>query len=107
MKASVAERKEERVATELTLRLESGAEGRVRNVSATGIYFLTDAPLTEGQTLKFTLEFRDFPSGPLQVNCRARVLRVERQGSGNGVAASISSFEFQRVGFKERYARGN
>lgn len=92
-------RKEERVPTELPLKLEGG-EGTVRNVSASGIYFLTDVPLTEGQPVDLKLEFRDFPSGPLEVTCIARVVRIEQQGGTKGVAAAISSFEFRRIGGK-------
>jgi hypothetical protein len=93
----VAGRKEERVPTELKLKLEGG-EGTVRDVSASGIYFQTDVPLEKGQSVQLTLEFSDFPGGPLEVTCAARVVRIEKQGPTTGVAASISSFEFRRVG---------
>jgi hypothetical protein len=92
----VARRKEERFATELPIKLEGG-EGVVRNVSASGIYFVTDAALQEGQLVKFTLEFQSFPSGPIAVNCVARVVRLEAQRARRGVGASISSFEFRRI----------
>jgi hypothetical protein len=95
-KASVAGRKDERFGTELTVKLEGG-EGVVRNVSASGIYFVTDVALEEGQPVKFTLDFQNFPSGPISVNCIARIVRVEEQGAGKGVAAAISSFEFHRI----------
>lgn len=98
-KADVAGRKEERVPTELALRLEGG-EGTVRNVSASGIYFLTDVPLSVGQPVELILEFTDFPSGLLEVTCIARVVRIEHQGATKGVAAAISSFEFRRIGEK-------
>lgn len=83
--------------TDLRLKLEGG-EGRVRNVSASGIYFLTDVPLKEGQPLDFQLVFNESPSGPLEVRCTARVVRVENQGVMKGIGASISSFEFRRLG---------
>ena len=89
-------RKEERFATQLAIKLDGG-EGVVRNVSANGIYFVTDVALKQGQPVKFTLEFLDFPSGPLAVNCLARIVRLEEQGTRQGVAASISSFEFRRI----------
>lgn len=92
----MAGRKEERFATELPIKLEGG-EGVVRNVSANGIYFVTDAALKEGQPVRFTLEFLNFPSGPIAVNCVARVVRLEEQGARRGVGASISSFEFRRL----------
>ena len=90
-------RRDERFETESLLRLEGGGEGVVRNVSASGIYFVTDAALKEGQPVKFTLDFQNFPSGPIAVNCIARIVRVEERGSGKGIGAAISSFEFRRV----------
>jgi hypothetical protein len=96
LKAFVPGRKEERFQIELPIRLEGG-EGVARDVSASGIYFLTDAALEVGQTVKFMLEFANFPGGPIAVNCVARVVRLEEKGTGRGVGASISSFEFRRV----------
>jgi hypothetical protein len=96
LKAFMAGRKDERFKTELPLKFEGGT-GVVRNVSASGIYFVTDAALQEGQPVEFTLEFENFPSSPIAVNCIARIVRVEQQGARTGVAAAISSFEFHRV----------
>ena len=95
-KASVPGRRDERFDTELTVRLEGG-DGVVRNVSASGIYFVTDVALQEGQPVEFTLDFQDFPSGSIAVNCIGRIVRVEERGVRQGVAASISSFEFRRI----------
>ena len=89
-------RKEERFQIELPIKLEGG-DGVARNVSASGIYFVTDVALQVGQPVKFTLEFQDFPSGPIAVNCVARVVRLEERGAGRGVGVSISSFEFHRI----------
>jgi hypothetical protein len=90
-------RKEERFDTELAVKLEGGGEAVARNVSASGVFFVTDLALEAGQPVRFSLEFLDFPSGPIEVNCSARILRVEEQGIGRGVGASISSFEFRRL----------
>jgi hypothetical protein len=92
-----ANRQNERFGSTLRVRLEQG-EGVVRNVSANGIYFVTDVALEEGAPLKFTLEFRALSSGPIQVNCAARVVRVEEElGGRSGVGATIESFEFIRL----------
>lgn len=90
-------RKEERFETELVLRLAGGVEGVARNVSPSGIFFVTEAVLEEGQPVEFRLEFQDFPSGPVEVNCSARVVRVEEQGASRGIGASIDSFEFRTL----------
>jgi len=92
----VAGRKQERFETELPIQFEGG-EGVARNVSANGIYFVTDVALRVGQPVELKLEFGDFPSGPIAVNCVARVVRFEERGTRLGIGASISSFEFHRV----------
>jgi PilZ domain len=93
---SMPGRKEERFEAELIVKLEGG-EGVARNVSASGIYFLTDVALEVGQPVKLTLEFENVATGPIAVNCIAHIVRVEQRGPMSGVAASISSFEFRRV----------
>lgn len=90
-------RKEERFKTELAVKLEGGAEGIARNVSASGIFFETRAALREGRPVKFSLEFRDFPGGPIEVTCSARVMRVEEQEGGRGIGAAIERFEFRAL----------
>ena len=90
-------RKEERFDTEVAVKLEGGGEGIARNVSANGIFFVTGVALEAGQPVRFSLEFQDFPSGPIEVSCSARVVRVEEQGAGRGIGASIDSFEFHTL----------
>ena len=92
----VAGRQGERFDTTLAVRLKQGG-AVARNVSANGIYFLTDVAFEAGATVRFTLDFQNFPGGPIQVNCVARVVRVEEQGDKKGVAAAIQSFEFTRL----------
>lgn len=80
----------------MTVKFAQG-EGVVRNVSARGIYFVTDAPLEQGEPVKFTLDFQNLPGGPIHVNCIARIVRVKQRGAKKGVAAAIDSFEFLRI----------
>ena len=96
MTPTVADRHEDRFSADLPLKLEGGT-GIARNVSANGIYFVTDLSLQQGAPVRFTLEFNNFASGPIAVNCIARIVRVEKQGASNGIAAAISSFEFHRI----------
>ena len=74
-----------------------GGSGAVCNVSASGICFVTDAALREGQPVRFSMDFNHFPSGPIAVSCVARIVRVEEQGAKRAVAAEISDFEFRRI----------
>lgn len=92
----MAGRREERFDTSLALKLEEG-EGVVRNVSASGIYFVTDVALQAGDRVKFRLDFENFPAGPVAASCIAHVVRVEPEGEKQGVGAAIQSFEFYRA----------
>jgi len=82
-------RSEERLKAKLTVQLEHG-QGTVRDLSASGIYFLTDAPLKVGEPLKFSVALQHAKTGSISANCIARIVRVEQQGKLKGIAASIS-----------------
>jgi PilZ domain-containing protein len=96
LKAFVAGRKDERISAGLRVAF-AGGEGVARNVSATGIYFVTASAFAEGQSVKLHIEFPDFPGGRLEVTCYGRVVRVTNQGAARGVGVAIASFEFRRV----------
>lgn len=70
-----------------------------RNVSAGGMYFLTDAQLSEGQDLECVLvlpeRLTQTPT-PVLVGCRGQVLRVDSDIPNNkqGVAVAIHSYDF-------------
>jgi hypothetical protein len=93
----VAGRREERFDTTMPVQLEQGF-GVARNVSATGIYFVTDVALEKGMAVSLTLDFKDYPGGLLRVKCTANVVRVEQRDGRIGVGAAITAFEFNRVG---------
>jgi PilZ domain len=90
------QRSDEGLKSELVIRMAQG-EGIVHDLSASGIYFITDMWLKAGDTLKFSLEFLESPTGPLSVNCTGQVLRLEKHAGRNGVAASITAMEFVRI----------
>lgn len=96
LRGAVAGRREERFESTMPVQLEHGT-GIARNVSATGIYFVTDVALEKGRPVSFTLDYKDYPGGPLRVKCTANVVRVERCDGKIGVGACISAFEFIRV----------
>ena len=89
-------RREERFETTAPVRLARG-RAVARNVSATGIYFVTNEALQTGAKVTFALEFQNLPGGPIQVNCIARIVRIEKHGGKKGVAAAIQSLEFHRL----------
>ena len=81
------QRNHARVKTRLAVQLEAG-RGVARDLSAGGIYFVTEVPLKVGEPLSFRLEFPK-PLG-ICAACSARILRVEKRGKLKGVAASIN-----------------
>jgi hypothetical protein len=82
---------EERVETALPVMLATGDSGITRDISASGVFFQTGAPVKQGDPIEFSIEFQD---GRGQRNwvmhCRGIVVRVEGGPSGQGVAAAIS-----------------
>ena len=71
---------------------------QTRDVSSGGVYFqMTEAP-QPGNRLEFvlTLPSEITLTGPVQIRCVGKVIRVD-QGSGQiGVAATIDRYEFLR-----------
>lgn len=71
-------------------------EGRALNVSLSGIYFLTDEPLEQGERLELT--FRPLHS-PSDMRSIVQVVRVEKTLDGYGVgaqfvAAPVKAYEY-------------
>lgn len=88
-------RREPRFESDLAVELEGGS-ARARNVSASGIYFETGLALRKGAELRFTVQFAPIEGAPLRMQCRARVVRVERLVGRFGVGAAIQHFDFAR-----------
>jgi hypothetical protein len=92
----VAGRRDERYASDLRIRLDH-SEGVMRNVSASGVFFTTEADLQPGESFKFVLEFSGLQIGAVSARCEARVVRIEPQGTLKGVGAAFDSIEFLRI----------
>lgn len=83
-------RREERFMMEMPVMLEGGT-GICRDISESGIYFLTDQPLIPGGFVKFSVRLDHIrPGKPVCLDCKGRVLRIEPADGKLGVAASIS-----------------
>lgn len=71
--------------------------GRTRDISAAGVFFYANLPVTEHQEIELlmTLPYES-AAVPVRVACRAKVLRVEIGDPGNekGMAAVIQRFDF-------------
>jgi hypothetical protein len=85
---SLEKRRGERVSAALPVRLGT-ATGVTRDVSASGIFFETDAFEDLGDLISFTVEFSS-PRGKTMLSCRGDVVRIERRDPGMGVAVRIT-----------------
>jgi Tfp pilus assembly protein FimT len=91
----------------LGVSLDSGT-GVSRDVSASGIYFETDAALSPGETIAFSFSLEHiYPDVRLDLHCRGKIARVEQRGGQLGVAATIEAWSFEppssaggRAGYK-------
>lgn len=89
-------RLEERFDSVMPIELDRGS-GETRNVSASGIYFVTDVVLAKGMPVSFTLRFGQAPGGAFRLRGEARVVRLEQLGDKIGVGAAISHYELERI----------
>src|ERR1700675_953983 len=70
--------------------------GKTRDVSFRGLYFMTDADCNPGSEIEFilTLPKEITLATDVKIHCFGRVVRVEPQEAGHGVAAKIERYEF-------------
>ena len=80
-------RREERVRAALPVNL-GNAVGVTRDVSASGLYFETDATFAAGSPIQFAIDI-ETPGGMMVLSCRGEIVRVEKRGQQQGVAVRI------------------
>lgn len=78
----------DRVITALPVYLE-GVKGVTRDVSASGLYFETEASFSVGNSVSFTVDFMS-RTGKMKLQCRGNIIRVEPNGGRVGVAVKIT-----------------
>lgn len=76
----------ERVA--LPVLLAGGATGWTRDVSASGLYFETEAASHAGGEIELAVEV-EAPGRTLRLHCRGEVVRLESHGGRTGVAVKM------------------
>jgi PilZ domain len=70
--------------------------GVSRDVSASGMYFETDASLAPGQHIAFSFTLdKVYPHVQLTLQCTGKIVRVEQRGKRLGVAVTIDSWSFK------------
>ena len=80
-------RREERVSTALPVDLGT-ATGITRDVSASGVFFETDATYALGNEISFAVEL-DTPGGRMMLKCEGEIVRIEPRNARVGVAVKI------------------
>lgn len=90
MQALENKRHHERFPMEVPVMLE-GAVGTSRDISESGIFFITDKALVKGGDLRFSVKLNHIrPGKPIRLDCQGQVLRIEQVGENFGVAATIN-----------------
>ena len=72
----------------LPIQVEDGLPGMTRDLCPSGVFFETDRDFDVGAPIRFSIEFES-PHGPLRLDCRGEVARVEKGTSRRGIAARI------------------
>jgi hypothetical protein len=80
-------RTEERVDAALPVRLDH-ASGITRNVSASGLYFETQAAVSAGGQISFTVDL-EVAGAAMVLSCLGEIVRVHQRGDYQGVAVRI------------------
>lgn len=81
-------RRDKRIPASIPVDL-ANAQGLTRDISASGIFFETDARYQPGNTIEVALEFTT-PAGRLQLKCQGVITRVEEHSARMGVAVKIT-----------------
>lgn len=94
MQVYTEKRDVQRIKVQIPVQLAQGV-GTTRDVSQTGVYFITDQNIEPDSTLDFSLEL-DYalPGKSMRLNCRGHVVRVETLNGKLGVAASINDVSY-------------
>jgi hypothetical protein len=85
----------ERVNAVIPVHIEGGGEGETRNLSAQGLFFVTDKPFETGHQLRFTIEFGS-AAGTFHLDCLAEITRVDSLEGKIGVGARIIESRLER-----------
>lgn len=91
-------RREERVSASLPVEA-GGAAGVARDVSATGIFFETDASYAVGSRISLAVDL-DTPWGRVMVRGQGKIVRVEHRDEKIGVAVRFTDSSGDSAGFR-------
>lgn len=81
-------RRQERLGAALRVKLGT-VSGVTRDLSASGVFFETDAAYHRGSRIHFEIDL-DTPWGKVVCDCDGRIVRVERRDGSVGIAVQFS-----------------
>jgi hypothetical protein len=81
-------RSEHRETMALPMTLRDGGYGVTRDISASGLFFLTDAEQALGGTVDFEIDL-ELPGGPVKLVAQGQIVRIERRGRKTGVGVKL------------------
>lgn len=88
------QRKSVRHKGEILLQVKQGT-GFTRDFSTSGLYFVTDQPVSTGESLELVMLLDHQSQGQrVRVRCQADVVRVEPNSGKSGVAVAITKHLF-------------
>lgn len=85
---SVEHRSEPREALALPVVFAVGGQGVTRDISASGLFFLTDVEQQMGSELALEIKLRA-SADPVKLVARGKVVRIEKQNHRMGVAVQL------------------
>lgn len=81
----------------LPVNVSGGELGVTQDVSASGLFFLTDNAQRVGSQLEIEIEL-DTPSGSMKLKARGQIVRIEPRGGKTGVAVKLTDSRLVPVG---------
>ena len=88
MQSELGKRREDRMSARRLVQLDHGT-GITRNISTSGIFFVTDVDYVPGNKINFAIELEGFRGGKVMLRSWGKIVRVEIRGGKVGVGARI------------------
>jgi hypothetical protein len=88
MDSALGKRREVRMSARRLVQLDRGT-GVTRNISTSGVFFVTDVDYVPGNKINFAIELRGFRGGKLMLRSWGKIVRIEIRRGIVGVGARI------------------
>ena len=86
--SALGKRREVRMSARRLVQLDHGT-GVTRNISTSGVFFVTDVDYVPGNKINFAIELEGFRGGKLMLRSWGKIVRVEIRRGITGVGARI------------------